>query len=145
MNEQAHHAGTPDDGTRAVDVANVVLATDGVAGLHGGMFGEVATYLPGRRQIGIKLLDPGAEIHLTLHTGAPIGATAAIVRDRVVPLVGSPVNVTVEDLVDAPTDAAPTDTAPTDTGPTNDASTSADPTEKGSTEKATAEPERGQP
>ncbi|MFD4183444.1 hypothetical protein ACFWPB_20405, partial [Rhodococcus sp. NPDC058514] len=36
-------------------IADAVLAVPGVAGLHGGMFGEVATYLPGRRVLGVAL------------------------------------------------------------------------------------------
>ncbi|MGL5861474.1 MAG: hypothetical protein ACRCY9_09490, partial [Phycicoccus sp.] len=57
---------TPDLADR---VAEAVLAVPGVAGLHGGTFGEVATYLPGRRVIGIRLNDVAAEVHVTVVYG----------------------------------------------------------------------------
>ena len=38
-------------------VAAAVLSVPGVHDLHGGVLGEVATYLPGRRVNGIRLLD----------------------------------------------------------------------------------------
>ncbi|MEV8378529.1 hypothetical protein AB0P21_37670 [Kribbella sp. NPDC056861] len=71
----------------------------GVVGLHGGVFGEVATYLPGRRVAGIRITPERAEVHLTLVWGEPVRATAEIVRDVVGELTGVPVFVTVEDVV----------------------------------------------
>lgn len=91
-------------------VARAVLAVNGVAALHDGMFGEVATYLPGRRLAGVRLLDPGADVHVSVYYDAPIRGTAAAIRDRVAALVGTPVNVTVEDIVapgEVPAAAAP--------------------------------------
>ncbi len=82
-------------------IAAAVTAVDGVADLHGGMFGEAATYLPGRRVPGIRLGDDGTEIHVSLQFGAPLRATAEAVRDAVAPLVSGPVHVTVEDVVRA--------------------------------------------
>ena len=38
-------------------VAAAVRSVPGVAGLHAGMFGEVGTYLPGRRVAGIRIVD----------------------------------------------------------------------------------------
>ena len=80
-------------------VADAVVAVPGVHGLHAGVLGEVATYLPGRRVNGVRLLEPGCEIHVVLDLGAPIGATSDLVRQAVRPLVGGPVDVTVEDVV----------------------------------------------
>ncbi len=50
----------------ADEVAAAVLSVDGVVGLHGGMFGEAATYLPGRRVTGVRLGENATEVRLTL-------------------------------------------------------------------------------
>jgi len=88
----------------ADQVAAAVLTVRGVTGLHGGMFGETATYLPGRRVPGVRLTEDVADIHLSVVYGAPVFATAQQVRTAVAALVPGPVNVTVEDV------APPTDT-----------------------------------
>lgn len=94
-----------DTATVAADrVAAAVTAVPGVSALHPGMFGEVATYLPGRRVSGIRLSDQSTDIHVSVAMGAPILATAAAVRRAVSALVSGPVNVTVEDIV--PTSAS---------------------------------------
>ncbi|MBI3215411.1 MAG: Asp23/Gls24 family envelope stress response protein [Mycobacterium sp.] len=85
--------------TPADVIAAAVSAVPGVAGLHGGMFGEAATYLPGRRIPGIRLDGADTEIHVSLLFGHPIRATAEAVRDAVAGLVTGPVHVTVEDVV----------------------------------------------
>jgi len=90
----------------ADQVAAAVLAVRGVIGLHGGMFGETATYLPGRRVPGVRLTEDVTDIHLSLAYGSPIAATAQQVRTAVAALVTGPVNVTVEDV------APPADTLP---------------------------------
>ncbi len=81
-------------------VAAAALAVDGVAGLHTGMFGEVATYLPGRRVDGIRIATEVTEVHLVLVWGAPVLATADAVRAAVQPLVTTRVDITVQDVVD---------------------------------------------
>ncbi len=83
----------------ADQVAAAVLAVRGVSGLHGGMFGETATYLPGRRVPGVRLTEDVTDIHLSLAYGSPIAATAQQVRDALTALVTGPVDVTVEDVV----------------------------------------------
>ncbi|MCG7596947.1 Asp23/Gls24 family envelope stress response protein [Mycobacterium sp. PSTR-4-N] len=89
-------------------VADVVLATPGVAGLHAGMFGEVGTYLPGRRVDGVRLGDTDIDIHVTVREGVPVRETAAAVREAVARrFPGQAVNVTVEDVIAG--DAAPAD------------------------------------
>ena len=80
-------------------VAAAALTVRGVTGLHGGMFGETATYLPGRRVLGVRLTENVTDIHLSLAYGAPVFATAQQVRTAVAALVPGPVNVTVEDVV----------------------------------------------
>lgn len=81
-------------------VAAAALAVDGVADLHTGTFGEVATYLPGRRVGGVRIAADVTEVHLVLRWGAPVLATADAVRIAVQPLVGTRVDVAVQDVVD---------------------------------------------
>ncbi|MGI8578681.1 MAG: hypothetical protein ACR2KG_12395 [Nocardioidaceae bacterium] len=80
-------------------VADAVRAVPGVARLHGGMFGEVATYLVGRRVAGIRQSADGTEVHVSLLLGVPIGRAADQIRRAVRPLVNGPVHVIVEDVV----------------------------------------------
>ena len=88
-------------------VAAAVLTVPGVISLHGGLFGETATYLPGRRVPGVRLTEDVTDIHLSVVYGAPVFATAQQVRTAVAALATGPVNVTVEDVTPA-TDAATT-------------------------------------
>ncbi len=88
----------PEDPPLADRVAQAVESTPGVAGLHGGRFGEVATYLPGRRIAGIRLGDTAAQVHVVIDYGTKVPDVAAAVRDAVAPLVDTPVDVTVEDV-----------------------------------------------
>jgi uncharacterized alkaline shock family protein YloU len=80
-------------------VAAAVTGVPGVAGLHAGMFGEVGTYLPGRRVPGIRIEGGVTDVHVTLFFGAPVRDTAARIRDVVTRSVGGVVNVTVEDVI----------------------------------------------
>lgn len=85
-------------------VAAAVLSVPGVAGLHGGAFGEVATYLPGRRVAGVRLGDELAAVHVSVVYGVPVSETAEAVRAAVAPLLTTPVDVSVEDIVPAVTE-----------------------------------------
>ena len=80
-------------------IAAAALSVVGVADLHGGMFGEIGTYLPGGRVAGIRIAGGRVEVHDTLYWDYPVRATADAVRSAVEPLVDQPVCVTVEDLV----------------------------------------------
>ncbi|MGC0365749.1 putative alkaline shock family protein YloU [Rhodococcus sp. 27YEA15] len=84
----------------ADSIAVAVLAVPGVSGLHPGMFGEVGTYLPGHRVVGVRVGDAGTDIHVTVTTEASIDDTAARIRAAVAHLVTGTVNVTVEDIVE---------------------------------------------
>ena len=84
--------------TAADRVAAAVLEVPGVSGLHGGVLGEVATYLPGRRVAGVRLADEVTDVHVVLAWGAPVAATAEAVRETVRSLVPGAVHVTVEDV-----------------------------------------------
>lgn len=80
------------------EVAAAILAVPGIHGLHAGVLGEVATYLPGRRVNGVRLRDPGCEVHVVLEWGMPVAGTAQQVREALAGLVRGPIDVTVEDV-----------------------------------------------
>lgn len=79
-------------------VAAAALAVPGVVRLHAGAFGEVGTYLPGRRVVGVKTGAGLTEVHVVLAGDAPVLPVADLVRAAVRPLVSTPVDVFVEDL-----------------------------------------------
>lgn len=91
----------PGVGPLPVRVADALLAHPAVAGLSGGSFGTIASYLPGRRQPGVALGGDGepTRIAVVLHFGAPVAATAAELRGIVAGLTGADrVDVVVADL-----------------------------------------------
>ncbi|MGB8405034.1 MAG: Asp23/Gls24 family envelope stress response protein [Mycobacterium sp.] len=80
-------------------IAAVVTAVDGVAALHAGMFGEVATYLPGRRVSGVRISTDRVDVHVSLTLNAPVRETATAIQRAVAAITDLPVDITVEDLV----------------------------------------------
>lgn len=81
-------------------VAVAVRACPLVADLHGGPFGEVATYLPRRRVIGIRATVTALEIHVIGRFPAAALQLAAQVRVAVAPWAGGlPVDVVLEDIL----------------------------------------------
>ena len=86
-------------------VAAAVRAVPGVADLHAGTFGEVGTYLPGRRVVGVRLLPDHCEVHVALTWNSQVGETAHAIRAAVAAAgVRTRVDVTVEDIVDPDAD-----------------------------------------
>lgn len=82
-------------------VADTVAAHPSVARLDGGTFGAVATWLPGRRLVGVHVGGPAepVEIGVVLRLDRPIPATVASLRRTLAPLVGgSAIDVTVADV-----------------------------------------------
>ena len=78
-----------------------------VAGLTGGRFGEIATYRPGRRIIGVRQADGAVEVHVVARWGTPLPELAEAVRAAVTPYAGGlPVAVFVDDI-ELPGDASP--------------------------------------
>lgn len=84
--------------TEADDIAALVLTVPDVVRLHAGRFGEVATYLPGRRVTGIKLGDDLIEVHVVVGGQVPVRETAQLLHAAVATLVATPVHVFVEDV-----------------------------------------------
>ena len=82
----------------ADEIAALVLSVPGVDALHPGRFGEVATYLPGRRVSGVKLAEDRVEVHVVLRFGVAIRAVAQQIHAAVAAVVAVPVQVFIEDL-----------------------------------------------
>jgi hypothetical protein len=84
--------------TPAEVVAAAVLGVPGVVRLHGGRFGELGTYLPGRRVTGVRIDDQGTEVHVVVSGLVPVPETAARVQRAVSAIAPMPVRVHVEDI-----------------------------------------------
>ena len=99
----ADSAGADDPAAVADRVAAAATGVSGVVGLDGGPFGEAATYLPGRRVAGVRVLadDDTVEVHVVLDVAAPLLDTADRVRDAVSAVTGGRVDVVVEDVAEA--------------------------------------------
>lgn len=75
------------------------LACPSVSAMSGGVLGEVATYLPGRRVPGIRTRPDGIEVHVVGVFGPSIGEIVSQVREAVEPLMqGHQLSVHVADL-----------------------------------------------
>jgi hypothetical protein len=85
-------------------IATAVQAGPHVAGLHSGRFGEIATYLPGRRVPGVRVRPDEITIGVTGRYPATATEIGDEVRAAVGP-VGRPVNVRIGDI--APPAAPP--------------------------------------
>lgn len=82
-------------------VADAVTAHPAVARLDGGAFGAVATFLPGRRLVGVHVGRPGepVELAVVLRLDRPIPGVVATLRTTVAALCGgAPVDITVSDV-----------------------------------------------
>lgn len=79
-------------------VADAVLAVPGVVGLDGGLFGEVATYLPGERVSGVQFSDDEGSVHIVVDLRHDLRQVAAEVADVVAAMCELPVSVTIEDV-----------------------------------------------
>jgi len=90
----------PVQGTYDVDaIAAATLACSAVAGLHEAGNRAVATYLPGRRVVGVRVDDRRVLVSVVLASGFPVQSLEAQVRRALAPHVGSrPVDVHVADL-----------------------------------------------
>lgn len=83
-------------------VAGAARACRGVEALLGG-FPEVATYLPGRRVLGVRVTPRAVEVQVRAAWGIPAYEVAAGVQAAVAPLApGRAVDVTIGGLGDPP-------------------------------------------
>lgn len=91
-----------DPATQRVNaIRAATLAVPGVAKLHTGTFGEVATYLPGGKVEGIRSRSDGVEVHLVTKWESQVLQVAKAVQAAVSALPGMggiPVRVVVQDI-----------------------------------------------
>jgi uncharacterized alkaline shock family protein YloU len=88
-------------------IAAAVLAHPAVVRLDGGALGVVATHLPGRKVVGVRVgeTDEPVEIAVVLRLGAPLPRVVADIRERVQAVAsGVAVDVEVTDVVTAEQD-----------------------------------------
>ena len=97
------------DGVNVDAVAAAVRGCAGVAGLDGGRYGEVATYLPGRTIPGIMVSIPGIMVsggRVTVQIRSqwvPAPGLAVLITTVLAPLTGGrPVDVVIADIDDPP-------------------------------------------
>lgn len=90
----------PAHDTRDADaIAAATLACSAVAELHEGGIRAVATYLPGRRVIGVRVEDRRVLVSVVLASGSSVRSLEAQVRSALAPHVGSrQVDVHVADV-----------------------------------------------
>lgn len=89
----------PDPAVLAELVADAAAAHPSVARLDGGTFGAVATWLPGRRLVGVHVGET-VEVGVVLTLDRPVPDAVASLRRTLAPLVGGiPVDVVVSDVV----------------------------------------------
>ncbi len=80
-------------------VAAATLECPAVAGLHPGGTRFVATYLPGRRVVGVRVDEDRVLLSVVLAQGASVRRLEKQVRDAVTPLVaGRAIDVHVADV-----------------------------------------------
>ena len=91
------------DGVNVDAVAAAVLGCAGVAGLDGGRFGEVASYLPGRKVRGVVVSGGRVTVQIRSRWAVPAPDLAALITAVLAPLTGShPVDVVIADIDDPP-------------------------------------------
>jgi hypothetical protein len=84
-------------------VAAAVQACPGVSELHGGRYGEVTTYLPGRTVRGVVVSGGRVRVQVRSAWGAEAPALAAAITAALAPLTGNrPVDVAIADIDDPP-------------------------------------------
>ncbi len=84
-------------------VVAAALSCPEVARMSGGLVGEVATYLPGRRVVGVRVRDEEVEVHIVARWGRPLTEVADAVHQAVRPVSGGRrSSVFVEDIDSPP-------------------------------------------
>ncbi|KAA0018949.1 hypothetical protein [Antrihabitans cavernicola] len=79
-------------------VAEAVARIDGVVRLHGGTFGEVATYRAGGRIAGVRIGETEGEVHVVAGLHRNVRTVAEEARAAAERIAGVPVTVTVADV-----------------------------------------------
>ena len=91
------------DGVDVDGVAAAVQACSGVSGLDGGRFGEVASYLPGRRVQGVAVRTHSVTVQVRSRWGVPAPDLLSQITAVLTPLIGARrVEVVVADIDEPP-------------------------------------------
>jgi len=86
-------------------LASLVLSCPAVVAMHGGVVGEAATYLPGARVMGLRVLPARVEVHVVVRWPVPADEVAAQVWAVTGQLVGGRrVDVVIGDVLLPETD-----------------------------------------
>ncbi|MDA3649525.1 hypothetical protein LZ318_07740 [Saccharopolyspora indica] len=84
----------------ASQLADRALAHPAVARLHGGQYGEIATYQPGQRITGVRVGERAVEVAVVLRLDRPLPEVLAELRGELAAIAGGvPVDITVADVV----------------------------------------------
>jgi hypothetical protein len=87
------------DGVNVDAAAAAVLSCAGVAGLDGGRYGEVTSYLPGRTVPGVVVSDGRVRVQIRSRWAVPAPELAARITAVLAPLSGRrPVDVVIADI-----------------------------------------------
>jgi len=82
------------------EVVRAVLSCLSVAAMHGGLAGEAASYLPGERVTGVRVLPGSVEVHVVARWSVPAAELAEQIRGATIRAArGRPVDVVIGDLV----------------------------------------------
>ena len=123
----------------------LVQACPAVVALHGGPFGEVATYLPGRRVRGVRVTEEEVDIHVVGRYPATVTEIATQVRAALADHIGDrALHIRVEDLA-VPGDPVPDDAIVDDPPARPQRAPHADETEPGSRSGSPEFPPPGRP
>ena len=80
-------------------IARTVQSCPSVADMSPGSLGEVATYLPGRRVVGVRVLPDRIEVHVVARWGTSLPMVGREISSAIRPLVADlPVDVYIEDI-----------------------------------------------
>jgi hypothetical protein len=104
-----------DSGQLADAIAAAVRAHPAVADLDGGPFGAIASYLPGRRVVGVRVGEPGepVEVSVVARLGTPLPQLATDLRRLITAVTGSRViDLTINDVITGEPSPAPSPASP---------------------------------
>lgn len=91
------------DGIDVEMIAAAVRQCAGVSALDDGPYGEVATYLPGRKVVGVVIGDGQVTVQVRAAWGVPAPELAALITTVASPLAGHRlIDVVIADMDDPP-------------------------------------------
>lgn len=88
-------------------LVTAIRATPGVARMYAGRFGEIATYLPGRKVSGVEIGEERVVVHVVARYGVPTPTLAETVRAAAALYApGFAIDVVIEDVELTPEEGA---------------------------------------